>query len=283
MTHRSDFTAAFASPIAAETYDELLVPRLFTPCATILLERLGLLPGDTLLDVACGTGIVVRLAAALLGPTGRVVGRDINEAMVAHAQSHVLQPDSASVDLGVSPAVPLDLDDDSVDAVTCQQGLQFFPDPDAALAEMRRCLRPDGRVAIAVWFGIEECPLWAALEAGLAEAFGSRRAADIRRPFSWPGAGALTTSMAGAGFDSVDVSDHTVVMHFEGGVRQAMRALVATPFAADVDALHADRYGRMTHTVMRHLDLSTDVDDPVNIPARTLVGTAGASALGRSE
>jgi SAM-dependent methyltransferase len=261
----------------------VLVPRLFTPCATILLARLGLRPGDTLLDVACGTGIVVRLAAALLGPTGRVIGRDINEAMVARARSHVSPPDSASVDLGVSPAVPLDLDDGCVDAVTCQQGLQFFPEPDAALAEMRRCLRPNGRVAIAVWFSIDECPLWAALEAGLAEEFGSRRAADIRRPFSWPGAGALTTSMAGAGFDDVDVSDHTVVMHFEGGARQAMLALASTPFAADVTALSAGRYERMIHTVMRHLDRSSDPDDPVDIPARTLIATGGPSALGRSE
>ena len=166
MTTDQDFSAAFASPVAAETYDEVLVPRLFTPCATILLQKLGLRAGETLLDVACGTGIVVRLAAPMLGPGGQVIGRDLNEAMIEQARRHALPPESASVVFGVSPAAPLDLEDASVDAVTCQQGLQFFPDPDAALAEMRRCLRPTGRVGIAVWFGIDECPLWAALEAG---------------------------------------------------------------------------------------------------------------------
>jgi SAM-dependent methyltransferase len=274
MTINRDFSAAFAFPVAAETYDELLVPRLFTPCATILLARLGLRRGVTLLDVACGTGIVVRLAAPLLGPNGLVVGRDINEAMVLRARRHTLPPDSASVDLGVSPAAPLDLDDDSVDAVTCQQGLQFFPESDAALAEMRRCLRPSGRVAIAVWFGIEECPLWAALEAGLTERFDAERAAAIRRPFSWPGADALSAGLAGAGFADVRLSDHTVVMHFEGGVRQAMQALVATPFAADFSALDADEHERMARTVMSHLGRSTDLDKTVDIPARTLIGTA---------
>lgn len=274
MANNSDFSAAFASPVAAETYDEVLVPRLFTPCATILLERLGLQPGQTLLDVACGTGIVVRLAAPMLGPGGQVIGRDLNEAMIDQARSHAPTPESASVVFGVSPAAPLDLDDASVDAVTCQQGLQFFPDPDAAFAEMRRCLRPAGRVGIAVWFGIDECPLWAALEVGLAEQFGAERAAGIRRPFSWPGAEALEAGLANAGFVAVRLTDYTVVMHFEHGVRQAMRALVSTPFSADVSALDKDARERMTDTVMRHLARSTDPDESVDIPARTLIATA---------
>jgi SAM-dependent methyltransferase len=274
VTYNSDFTAAFASSSAADTYDEVLVPRLFTPCAEILLSRLALRPGETLLDVACGTGIVVRLAAPLLGPAGLVIGRDINEAMVVRARSHAPPPGSARLEFGVSPAAPLDLDDESVDAVTCQQGLQFFPEPDAALAEMRRCLRPSGRVGVAVWFGVEECPLWAALEAGLAEKWGAEHAAGIRQPFSWPGAEALTSAMAGAGFTDVHLSDHTVVMHFEGGVRQAMRAIAATPFAPDVKALDAVDHERMVHTVMRHLGRSTDLDATVDIPARTWIGTA---------
>jgi ubiquinone/menaquinone biosynthesis C-methylase UbiE len=235
---------------------------------------LGIVPGQTLLDIACGTGIVVRLAAPLLGPTGRIIGRDINEAMVLRARSHAPPPGSASVDLGVSPAAPLDVADESVDAITCQQGLQFFPEPDAALSEMHRCLRPNGRVAIAVWFDIEECPLWAALEAGLAERYGAEYAAGIRRPFSWPSADALSDGLAGAGFVDIQLSDHTMVMHFEGGVRQAMRALVTTPFAADVEALAAVDYERMMDTVMRYLGRSTDLDEVVDIPARTWIGTA---------
>jgi SAM-dependent methyltransferase len=274
MSINPDFAAAFSSPVAAETYDEVLVPRLFTPCATILLERLSLRAGETLLDVACGTGVVARLAAPLLGPSGQVIGRDLNEAMIVRARSHALPRGSASVVYGVSPAAPLDLADASVDAATCQQGLQFFPEPGAALSEMRRCLRPEGRVAIAVWFGIDECPLWAALEVGLAEQLGVERAAGIRRPFSWPGAAALRAELAGAGFDEIRLSDHTVGMHFEHGVRQAMRALVSTPFSAEVSALDADAYERMTRTVMRHLGRTTDADHSVDIPARTLVAVA---------
>ena len=274
MSTNQDFSAAFASPFAAETYDEVLVPRLFTPCATVLLEALALRAGETLLDVACGTGVVVRLAAPFLGPGGHVIGRDLNEAMIEQARRHALPPGSASVAFGASPAAPLDLDDVSVDVVSCQQGLQFFPDPDAALTEMRRCLRPTGRVGIAVWFGIDECPLWAALEVGLAAEFGAERAAAIRRPFSWPGPDALRAGLANAEFVDVRISDVTVVMHFERGVRDAMRALASTPFSADVAALHTDAYEQLTRAVMRHLARSMDPDEPVDIPARTLIAVA---------
>ena len=103
---------------------------------------------------------------------------------------------------------------------------------------------------------------------------GFERAAAIRRPFSWPGADALSAGLAGAGFADVRLSDHAVVMHFEGGVRQAMQALVSTPFAADFSALDSDEHERMARTVMGHLGRSTDLDETVDIPARTLSGTA---------
>jgi len=63
-------------------------------------------------------------------------------------------------------------------------------------------------------------------------------------------------------------------MHFEHGVRQAMRALVSTPFSTEVGALDADAYERMTRAVMPHLGRTTDADDRVDIPARTLIGVA---------
>ncbi|HEY6379945.1 MAG TPA: methyltransferase domain-containing protein [Candidatus Dormibacteraeota bacterium] len=270
----SDFVAGFSAAGVADAYDDVLVPRLFAPCAVVLLARLGLTPGETLLDMACGTGIVGRLAAPVLGPAGRVIGRDLNDTMLQRGRMHPLPPDSAPVELGVAPAAALDLGDASVDAVTCQQGLQFFPDPLAALAEARRVLRPGGRVGVAVWYGIEECPLWAALEVALAEPFGAARAAGIRAPFSWPGAEALTAAMTAGGFDPPLVSTHTMVMHFEQGVRQALRALDATPYAADVAALDAGTQERMAQTAARVLHAPASLDAAVDIPARTLVATA---------
>lgn len=270
----ADFTASFSAPGVADAYDDVLVPRLFAPCAVVLLARLGLTPGETLLDVACGTGIVARLAASVLSPAGRVIGRDLNEPMLERGRTYQLPPDSAPVELGVAPAAALDLPDGSVDAVTCQHGLQFFPDPVAALAEAHRVVRPGGRVGVAVWRGIEECPLWAALEVALTEPFGAARAAGIRAPFTWPGAEALTAAMSAGGFSDPLVSTHTMVMHFEHGVRHALRALDATPFAADVAALDGPTRERMAHTAARVLGAPAGLDAAVNIPARTLVATA---------
>ncbi len=268
------FTAGFSGSGAAGAYESVLVPRLFTPCAIALLTRLGLNPGETLLDVACGTGIVARLAAPVLGPTGRVIGRDLAESMLERARAAHLPDDSAPIDYGVAPADQLDVAGESVDVVTCQQGLQFFPDAHAAVAEMRRVLRPGGRAGIAVWRRIEECPFWAASQVAAAELLDADAAASINAPFAWPGEQALVDVLRGAGFTDVVVSTHSVVMHFESGMRHALTSLVATPLGPHLATMDAGAYDSFVHAATRALARSATPDDPVDIPARTLVATA---------
>lgn len=267
------FTAGFRGAGAADAYESVLVPRLFTPCAIALLVRLGLNPGEILLDVACGTGIVARLAAPVLGPTGRVLGRDLTEAMLERARTERLPADSAIVEYGVASADQLDVADETVDVVTCQQGLQFFPDALAATAEMFRVLRPGGRVGIAVWRGIEECPLWAAAQVAATELLGVERGALITAPFSWPGEKPLIGVLRKAGFIDIVVSTHSVVMHFEYGMRQALTSMVATPLSPHLAALDTDVYESFVRGATRALGLSEMPEDAVDIPARTLVGT----------
>jgi ubiquinone/menaquinone biosynthesis C-methylase UbiE len=270
----STFAAGFGGGGAAAAYESVLVPRLFTPCAIALLTRLGLAPGETLLDVACGTGIVGRLAAPVLGPTGRVVGRDLTEQMVEAARAVRLPADSAPVDYGVAPADRLDVGDATVDIVACQQGLQFFPDAPAAVAEMFRVLRPGGRVGIALWRRIEECPFWAAVRVAATEHLDAERAVLITAPFAWPGQAALVDVLGGAGFVDVVVSTHSVLMHFESGMRHALTSLAATPLGPHLAALDGEAYDSFVDAATRALGLSDTPDAPVDIPARTLVGTA---------
>src|ERR1700737_5157987 len=141
--------SCFSFGIVAATYDELYLPRIFIPWARLLLERTALRPAEAVLDVATGPGTVARLAAEQVGSQGRVLGADFSEAMIAIARAKPQPAGAATIEYLVSPAAPLAVDDGAFDVVTCQQGLQFFPDRPAAIREMNRALKPGGRAAAA--------------------------------------------------------------------------------------------------------------------------------------
>lgn len=138
-----------------DIYEQYLVAPLFRPWAGPLLEEVGLRLGDRLLDVACGTGIVARVAKEHLGETGKVVGIDISPGMLAVARREARDIDWREGDAG---SLPLQ-DGEQFDAVVCQQGLQFFPDRPAALLEMRRAMAIGGRLAVSTWRPDEEFPV----------------------------------------------------------------------------------------------------------------------------
>jgi ubiquinone/menaquinone biosynthesis C-methylase UbiE len=115
--------------------------------------------GDAVLDVACGTGFAARTAARAVGPSGRVVGSDINPGMVAMAKS-VPWDDLPEIAWREASALDLPFVDDEFDTVICQQGAQFFPDVPSGLAEMARVTRPGGCVAATIWAGIDHSPFF---------------------------------------------------------------------------------------------------------------------------
>ncbi|MPY98129.1 MAG: methyltransferase domain-containing protein [Actinophytocola sp.] len=132
--------------VVAARYEEDLVPALFEPWAGVLMDLADVRPGDRVLDLACGTGVVARAAARRVMPDGRVCGLDVNENMLAIARRA-----AADVEWRQTDASQIDLPDASYDVAFCQQGLQFFPDRLASLREMRRVLAPGGRAVIATW------------------------------------------------------------------------------------------------------------------------------------
>lgn len=133
---------------AAENYERYFVPAIGEPVARDLVDRAALRAGERVLDVACGTGIVARLAAEQVGATGTVAGLDVNPAMLAVARS--VTPDETTVDWHEASAEAMPLPDGVFDVVLCQMGLQFVPDKAAALREMRRVLAPGGRLVLNV-------------------------------------------------------------------------------------------------------------------------------------
>jgi SAM-dependent methyltransferase len=234
------WSAAFASAprSAMAIYAEVMVPRMFEPWGRELLDEVALEPGEALLDVACGPGSVTRLAAARSGPTGRVTGCDLSPAMLAVAALSSPAADAATIDYIEAPADSLPLGDESFDVTTCQQGLQFFPDRLAALAEMRRALRLGGRIAVAVWRRIEECPPFAVLAEAIRKVAGEELAGRYAGgPWGLPLAGDLRTLLQQAGFRDVRVADRVLPVTFEGGPAQLASTLAASGVAGELDAL----------------------------------------------
>jgi SAM-dependent methyltransferase len=163
---------------AASGYQELLVPALMEEWAPRVAEAAGIRPGDRVLDVACGTGVLTREAASRAGPSGAATGLDLSPEMLAVAAR--LSP-GLRWQQGSAEALPFA--DQSFDAVVSQFGLMFFPDPAVGLREMMRVLVPGGRLAVAVWGSLAETPAYAA-EVTLVERLAGREAGDaLRAPF----------------------------------------------------------------------------------------------------
>lgn len=136
--------------VVAEDYQRELVPLLFQPWVDDLVGRVSPQPGERVLDVACGTGVVARTAAPLVAESGTVVGLDVNPDMLAAAR-RVTTVGGPPITWMRASAAETVLPDSAFDVVLCQQGLQFFPDRPAALRELHRVLAPGGRIALSVW------------------------------------------------------------------------------------------------------------------------------------
>ena len=192
-----------------ELYERFLVEPLFRPFAQELLDRTALSPTDRLLDVACGTGIVARLAETTVVDRGRLVGVDASPAMLAKASSVAPTIEWRQGDAAQLPVRP----DEAFDVVTYHQGLQFFPDKPAAVREMRRVLAPGGRVAIATWLSVDDVPLLRDLQRVAEQHLGSY--VDYRHSFG--GAEALKRLLTNAGLHEVVVETVTRTVRLGGG------------------------------------------------------------------
>jgi ubiquinone/menaquinone biosynthesis C-methylase UbiE len=151
----------FAATTFTEIYERVLVGPLCRPFATELVRRLKRRPGDSLIDVACGTGVAARIGRETLGESARIVGVDAAPPMLAVART--VEP---AIDWreGSAAALPVGAEEHFTLA-TCHQGLQFFPDKSSAVGEMHRVLSPGGRLGIATWSAIEDIPLMRELDA----------------------------------------------------------------------------------------------------------------------
>ena len=232
----SQWSSSFATANvdAMRVYDTIIA-RLFTPWAHDLIDRLAPPPGSAALDIACGPGTVSHLLAERLGPDGHLVATDISPAMLEIARSKPTSAESAPIEWVESPAAPLPLDDASVDVITCQQGLQFFPDKVGALAEMRRVLRPGGRAGIAVWPRVED-QVFGNLRDSIAALVSTEVAERYLGPFLLSGEDAAAHART-AGFENVDLQRVTMPAVVPGGAQSLFDTLAASGIAPAIAAL----------------------------------------------
>lgn len=164
---------------AAEVYEGKFVPALFAEWAKYLVDAVDPRPGQSALDIACGTGIVARTAGDRLGGRGRVVGVDINEGMLGVARR--IRPD---LEWHQGDATDLPFPDESFDVVLCQASLMYFPDRVRALKEMGRVAVPDGVVGVQVWGSLENQPAYQRLGTILARHVGPEGMGLVETYFS---------------------------------------------------------------------------------------------------
>src|SRR5215207_1899654 len=189
---------------SAQAYERYLVPLLFAPGADYLIELARPGTGERVLDGACGTGIVARRAAPRVVSGGKVVGFDLNKDMLrmARRSSSDVRPE---IEWRQGDATSMPLADGEFDVVLCQQGLQFFPDRPAALSEMHRVLRPNGRLALSVLRSLEHNPGYRLLSEALERHVGPDAGAMMSSPFPSLSADELRDLITGAGFRQVRI------------------------------------------------------------------------------
>jgi ubiquinone/menaquinone biosynthesis C-methylase UbiE len=197
------------------------------PSQARLMTMAALEPGERVLDIACGTGLVTFRAADAVGSTGRVVATDISQKMVDYTAQEATRRGLSHVECLRMGAESLEFPDGSFDAVLCALGLMYVPEVAASLAEMRRVLAPGGRAVAAVWGARSRC--------GWADIFPiveSRVQSDVCPMFFQLGTGdSLADSFTRAGFARAQSDRISTELWYDTGDAAADAAFAGGPVA----------------------------------------------------
>lgn len=195
--------AAFVGSIP-ENYDRYLGPVMFDPYAADLVARLDVPEKASVLEIACGTGIVTRRLRDRFAPSTKIIATDLNEAMIDHAKQKFRADEN--VEWKTADAAALPFADASVDAVVCQFGLMFFPEKPRAAGEAYRVLKPGGTFLFSVWDAIELNDMPNLTHKIVSGYFQDNPPDFYDIPFSYYDRDTLRSLLESAGFNAVNVS-----------------------------------------------------------------------------
>lgn len=185
---------------AAWAYERLHVNALFRQWVEPVLDAAAVTMGNSVLDVACGTGVAARAACSRVGPEGSVTGLDIDRGMLSVAES--IEPGVRWIE---GDAGQLPFPNGNFDAVVSQFGLMFFPEPVRAIREMLRCVKSGGRLVVAVWDALERSQAYPISVDLLKRRAGSAAAAALRAPFVMGDVDALRDLFEQAGATAISI------------------------------------------------------------------------------
>lgn len=258
----------------AETYESYMVPTLFAPWASCLIQSANPQPGERVLDVATGTGIVARRVAPRVGSKGKVIGLDLNPNMLTVARA-AAEREGLAIEWHEGRAEQLLFPDGSFDLVLCQFALMFFADRLAALAEMQRVLTKGGRVSLSVWQGLKRHPFYQTLDEVIQQRLGMSGVQDI---FALGDADELRTLLTEAGFEHVGIEPVSLTARFpdpEG----FLAGEIEVDTAAIPSMQHLDTQARQALTAAIREDMEAPLhevteDDHVVLPFHAHIARA---------
>jgi SAM-dependent methyltransferase len=210
-----------------------------SPVRQWLVRELAPELGDTVLELSAGPGGTGFAVAAALGETGRLISTDFSPEMLEVARRRGAELGLTNVEYWVVDAHRIELDSDSIDGVLCQNGYMLMADPAAALSETRRVLRPDGRLALAVWGAPERNP-WASIGAMLLIQRGHMPPPEPGSPgvFNMASEERTRGLLQGAGFTDIRTEEVPVAFAFDSVEEYvSWTADVSGPFALIIRGL----------------------------------------------
>lgn len=255
---------------AAENYERYFVPAIGAPVADELLTAATLQPGERVLDVGCGTGLIARRAATAVGESGTVAGVDVAPDMIELART--IPVDGAPTEWHVGDAAALPFPDDSFDVVLCQMTLMFVPDRQVAVDEIHRVLTPGGRVVINTPGPIQ--PTFELLEQAIVTHISPDLAGFVRMVFSMHDPAEHETLLQGSGF--TDVATRTYTADFDlpspaDFLWQYINLTPMAPFVADApEAARNEMEAQVTATWQPYVrNGRTPITQPMVLAAAT--------------
>lgn len=234
---------------ASQIYEQVLVPLWFGRWAEALVDVLSLKPAESVLDIACGTGVTTRLASSKVGPDGRVDGLDNNASMLAQARSIGAGENTRWI---AGDAGNTGLPADSYDVVLSQHGYHYFPDKPRALREFRRVLVGGGRMAFSVWDG--HSPYTLALCAAVGRYISPDVASKQRAQRETPTSDLLAEQVRAAGFSDIHVERQELEIEVPLAREFVPLHLGSMPIAAAFQSLSEDRRQRLVDDVQTALN-----------------------------